>query len=269
MIKHGLLLGIMLGLSACAGAPKVGVQHTMAWEEGRLASQEMARAVAREDISAAYTLAQTALQAFQKVDQVREVNQLRLDLASLALRLQRPKDAATWLSAVSSVAREADPVLALEWAIRQVSVAMQEKQWRQVQTALAAARQVCTVPCARQLTLDVFEARLAFARQEYAIARVILDRILQQFPRAHTGEFANAARLRAQIALRQPLVTDTPEADLQFALAVDQALGRSDRIAEDLEGLAQWAASEGRDEMAQDYRQRAADTRKAASYAKN
>lgn len=269
MIKCGLLLGVVLGLSACAGAPKTGVQQTMAWEAGRLASQEMARAVARNEISEAYTLAQTALQAFQKVDQVREVNQLRLDLASLALRLQRPKEAAAWLSAVSSVAREADPVLALEWAIRQISVAMHEQQWMQVQTALATARQVCAVPCARQLTLDIFEAKLAFARQEWGGARAILDRVLAQTPRPRSGEYANAARLRAQIALRMPLEGDSPEADLRFALEVDQQLGRSDRIAEDLEGLAQWAAFQGRHSVAQDYRQRAADTRKAVSHVKN
>ncbi len=265
MIKHGLLLGMMLGLSACAGAPKVGVAQTMAWEEGRLASQEMARAVAREDISAAYTLAQTALKAFQKLDQVREVNQLRLDLASLALRLQRPKDAAAWLAAVSPVAREADPALALEWAIRKMSVAIQEQQWAQAQAILTTAQQACVAPCTRQLTLDIFKARLAFAQQDWHTARAVLDRVLAQTPRPRSGEYANAARLRAHVALRQPLATDAPEDDLRFALEVDQQLGRSDRIAEDLEGLAQWAALKGRHEAAQDYRQRAMDTRKAAS----
>jgi len=96
------------------------------------------------------------------------------------------------------------------------------------------ARQLCVAPCAQLASLWVLQARMALQRGDAAAGLTAANAALQAQP--STVERANALRVRVTAALQLHRL-DGAEADGQTALRIDQSLGLSARVVEDLRVL--------------------------------
>ncbi|GHD60153.1 tetratricopeptide repeat protein [Jeongeupia chitinilytica] len=230
-----LLLGSLVILSACGGAPtQPGPVLAQKADAAALAANRAAQVGNDEE---AADLWQSALDLRRAIDDWTGVGEARLGLAQVLVRLQRPADAARALAEMPAdglypAGQRARA--AYQLAVIAVADVPTARRW------LVQAQALCVSPCAIAVPLRNLDARLALAEGDPAAALVRADASADASP----VERAHAERIRAEALGALGRNAEALSA-LQAAIVLDRQLAEPAYLADDFSLLRRLALAAG------------------------
>lgn len=248
MIRALLLISLLL--AGCGAAP---LRAPPFQQDGEHYAQQAAQAAQREDWASAGRLTQVALAYYASLDDRARRFDLLLNLALIEQQQGALERATAALNVAVPLAHSNAQQLRLR--LRQASLALKRGERAAVEAALAGAERLCGPACPERTVLLNLRARQALADGAPLMAERFAAQAAQ-LAGTGGGEAANARRLQGQAALRQAQAARAIPL-FEAALAIDRNLGASDRIGEDLEGLAAALRAAGGKAEADDAAERA------------
>lgn len=254
-VRHALVMALMaLLLSACSSAqPPLSARQAKAVEFNQRATS----AFQRGEYQTASDLYELSLQVDASIENVDGMAINLLNLARVHQALGQPERAMRYLDALlNEKALHFRTSHLASAAMYKAALQLQSGNVEQAQQSLNQAISWCTADCDLQGPEANLRAALALHNREAAQALHWAGRAVSANSKVPM-EHANALRLLGQAKLLNGDV-DGALVDLDRALLEDKQLGLPEKIALDLNLLAQASDKKGNQELAGHYRSRAA-----------
>ena len=254
MIRRLLFLTLaFIGLTACGSTPETRSSEMVQAQE---ADKEARRALRDGQLLRAQRGFNKVLVLQQSQDNVSGSATTMVNLATVAHQLKEHDAALTWLDRIVMENPNIYPVeLQLIAAFRKSVMLADLSRIGEADSSLKIAERLCDKSCTQKLGLDVLRARLLLLNGNIKDA-LSLAQTVSSNSAAGMSEQANALRIAAT---SEEKLARYEEAFQHFeaALETDKALGFSERIAADLNGMARVAKQLGNEREAEEYSKRA------------
>jgi tetratricopeptide (TPR) repeat protein len=242
-------------LVACGSAPVA--RQPLAIEQSGAADKDARKAFGNGELLQAQHDFATALALQQSLDDTAGSAMTMINLATVAHQLHDDQAALAWLDRILLEKEAIYPQEArLTAAFRKAVILADLARLGEADRALQIADNLCNRKCTLGSGIDALRARLLLLNGDARGALELAQAVGKQ-DGAGRAEQANALRIEA--AAEEKLLR--PADALQHyraALEIDKALALSERIGEDLSGMARASAQLGRAREAAEYSRRAA-----------
>lgn len=245
---------MLVGLTACGTTSEPLLSSAMA--QAQVADKEARRALRDGQLMRAQNGFNKVLVLQQSQDDTSGAATTMINLATVAHQLNEHHGALAWLDRVLMEDSNLYPAnLQLVAAFRKSVMLADLSRLDEADSSLKIAEQLCDKNCAQKFGLEVLRARLLLLNGKVEAA-LSLAQTVSSDSGADKGERANALRI---VATSEEKLERYEEAfqHYQAALEADKALGFSERIATDLNGLARVAKQLGNEREADEYSRRA------------
>lgn len=241
-------------LAACSSAPVP--RQPLAIEQARAADTNARTALRDGELLLAQRDFARALALQQSLDDTAGSATTMINLATVAHRLNDDQAALIWLDKILLENEGIYPQEArLAAAFRKAVILADHARLGDADNALRIADKLCDGKCAQSVGIDTLRARLLLLNGDAQGALALAQAVGKQ---GGTGMDEQANALRIAAAAEEKL--QRPAGALQHyhaALEMDKALALSERIGEDLNGMARASARLGHDRDAAEYSRRA------------
>lgn len=233
------------------------MRQPLAIEQSRAADKDARKALKNGELLQAQHDFATALALQQSLDDTAGSATTMINLATVAHQLHDDRTALAWLDRIVLEKEAIYPQEArLAAAFRKAVIMADLARLGDADQALRFADKLCNRKCTLSSSIDALRARLLLLNDDARGALELAQAVGKQ-DGAGKAEQANALRIAA--AAEEKLLR--PADALQHyrdALEMDKALALSERIGEDLSGMARASAQLGRAREAAEYSRRAA-----------
>lgn len=254
MYKFSLLLLTGL-LAACGSAPVV--RQPLAIEQSRAADKDARKALSNGELLQAQHDFAVTLALQQSLDDTAGSATTMINLATVAHQLHDDRAALVWLDRILLEKGDIYPQEAiLTAAFRKAVILTDLARPGDADQALRFADKLCDRKCTLNSGIDVLRARLLLLNGD-ARGALELAQALSKQDGTSTDEQANALRIAAAAEEKLQRPAEALQ-HYQAALEMDKALALSERVGEDLSGMARASAQLGRGREAAEYSRRAA-----------
>jgi tetratricopeptide (TPR) repeat protein len=254
-ITKCFLVLMLPGLLAACGSALVPRQP-LAIEQARAADKDARKALRDGELLRAQHDFAKALELQQSLDDVAGAATTLINLATVTHQLHDDEGALTWLNKMLLEKKHIYPRDSqLAAAFRKAVILANLGRLSDAESTLQFAEKLCEKKCAQSFSIDVLHARLLLLNGD-ADGALALAQAVGKEGVAGKEEQANAMRVAA--AAEEKLARSASALQhFQAALEMDKALGLSERIGEDLSGMARVSTRLGRDHEAAEYARRA------------
>jgi len=252
---YKLLLLMLSGLLVACGSAPVPRQP-LPIEQAKAAEKDARKALRDGELIRAQNDFAKALQLQQSLDDNAGAATTLINLATVTHQLHDDEGALAWLN---QILLEREPIYPpdsrLTAAFRKAVILTNMGRVSDAEPNLQLAENLCEKKCALNFGIDVLHARLLLLNGD-AEGALALTLAVSKEVDAGKEEQANAMRVAAAA---EEKLAHYASALLHFqaALELDKPLGLSERIGEDLSGMARVSAQLGRDREAAEYSRRA------------
>jgi tetratricopeptide (TPR) repeat protein len=249
-----LLLTFAGMLGACSSV--TAVRQPLAIEQSRTADKDARKALRNGELLQAQHDFATALALQQSLDDTTGSATTMINLATVAHQLDDDRAALKWLNSIVLEKETIYPQEArLAAAFRKAVILTDLAQLDDAGKALRFADKLCDKKCTLNYGIDALRARFLLLNGDTRGALELAQALGNQ-DGADKAEQANALRIvaTAEEKLQRPAGALQ---HYQAALEMDKALALSERIGEDLSGMARASVQLGRDQEAAEYSRRA------------
>jgi tetratricopeptide (TPR) repeat protein len=249
-----LLLAFAGFLVACSSAPVV--RQPLPIEQSRAANKDARKAFRNGELLQAQRDFTTALALQQSLDDTAGSATTMINLATVDHQLHDDPAALTWLDRIVQEKEAIYPREArLAAAFRKAVILADLARLGDADKALRFADDLCNGKCTLNAGIDVLRARLLLLNGDARGALAVAQALSRQ-DGAGQAEQANALRI---VAAAEEKLQRPAEALQHYraALEMDKTLALSERIGEDLSGMARASAQLGHDREAAEYSRRA------------
>ena len=255
MINLKLFLWALLGiLSACGG---VTTRQPLALAQAQTADQDARQALKNGELLRAQQGFARTLLFQQSLDDAAGAATTLINLATVTHQLDDDEAALAWLDKVLQDEMRIYPSESHQIAsFRKAVILTKLARLNEAELALQLSQGLCGKNCVSRSGIDTLRARLLLLNGD-AEGALALALTVNQEDEAEKEEGANALRVAA--AAEEKLAHAASA--LQYyseALELDKLLGLSQRIGEDLSGMARTSMRLGREQAAAEYARRAA-----------
>ena len=249
-----LLLMLPGLLAACGSAPVP--RQPLAIEQARAADKDARKALRDGELLRAQHDFATALALQQSLDDTAGAATTMINLATVTHQLRDDEAALAWLDKILlEKERIYPPESRLTAAFRKAVILTDLARLSEAESTLQFAEKLCEKKCALNLGMDALRARLLLLNGD-AEGALALAQAVSKEGEAGKEEQANALRVAAAAEEKLARAASALQ-HYQAALEMDKALALSERIGEDLNGMARVLAQLGRDREAAEYSRRA------------
>lgn len=252
---YKILLLMLPGLLAACGSAPVPRQP-LAIEQAKAADKDARKALRDGELLRAQHDFAKALELQQSLDDIAGAATTLINLATVTHQLHDDEGALTWLNKILLEKEHIyPPDSQLTAAFRKAVILANLGRLSDAESTLQFAEKLCEKKCAMNFGIDVLRARLLLLNGDVEGALALAQAVGKEGD-AGKEEQANAIRVAA--AAEEKLARSASALQhFQAALEMDKALGLSERIGEDLSGMARVSTQLGRDQEAAEYTRRA------------
>jgi tetratricopeptide (TPR) repeat protein len=250
-----LLLILTVMLAACGSTPAPLLPQAM--EQAQDANKDARRALKNGELARAQNDFARALALQQSLDDTDAAATTLINLATVTHQLHDDEAALAWLDRIVLEKPQIyPPESRMTAAFRKAVILANLGRLSGADSALRSSEDLCMKKCALRSGLDNLRARLSLLNGDTEGALALAQTVSKE-NEAGQEEQANALRIAA--AAEEKLERRTSALQhYQAALEMDKSLGLSERIGEDLNGMARISALLGRDQEAALFARRAA-----------
>jgi len=258
-----LLFLFLFFLSACGSSPVE--RQPLAIEQARSADADARKALKNGELFSAQNDFAKALSLQQSLDDTAGAATTLINLATVTHQMGDDDAALKWLNRLLLEKEGIYPQQSrLDATFRKAVILTNHARLEEAESTLQISEKMCGNKCPIDQSMQILRARILLLKGD-AKGALALAQNVSKGSVTSMEEQANAWRVVATAEEKLALAADALR-HFQAAMEIDKSLGLSERISEDLSGMARVSAQLGQERQAAEYSRRAALVKEALDH---